>query len=115
MFPRAAQLALTRNNNFIIKNIGTGPCLNLTFDFVPIDSNPDPKRNPNPYARRFPYVGPIDDFESPFSPATVAAGDYRFTARYESLSGKKYLTEMILHTRGGGTVLLREDWIFKTV
>ena len=41
--PQAGRLATTRGlRNFIIKNFGTGPALNLSFDFAPIESNPDP-------------------------------------------------------------------------
>lgn len=37
--PQSAMLKLSRNGgNFLIDNIGTGPALNLSFDFVPADA-----------------------------------------------------------------------------
>jgi hypothetical protein len=111
--PQAAKFALAMGASFVIKNIGTGPALNLFFDFEPTGpgDSKDPK-DPNRYARKFPYLAPTDGLETPITVASVLAGDYKFVARYQSLSGKKYLTEMIMHARSGNTVVLREDWIF---
>jgi hypothetical protein len=115
--PQAGRLAtVPTTGNFIIKNIGTGPALNLSFDFAPIELKPDTDdSDPRRYARRFPYLVPRDEFVAPISPANVMVFDYKFTAYYESLSGKKYLTEMVLHGRSEVTVVLRDDWIFKTL
>jgi DNA-directed RNA polymerase subunit K/omega len=33
---QGAQLAVTANGHFLVRNIGTGPALNLTFDFLPV-------------------------------------------------------------------------------
>jgi hypothetical protein len=112
--PQAGRLATTQGMaNFIVKNIGTGPALNLSFAFAPIESKPDPdETDPHRYARRFPYLVPKDELAAPIAPANVMTDDYKFTAHYESLSGKKYLTEMVLHGRSQMTVVLRDDWIF---
>jgi len=47
-------------------------------------------------------------------PELVSHGDYRFTARYHSLSRKWYCTEMLLVPRSAQIAVLGEDWIFKT-
>ena len=67
--PQAGRLATTRGlRNFIIKNFGTGPALNLSFDFAPIESNPDPDEiDPHWDARRFPYLVPSDELTAPTS------------------------------------------------
>jgi hypothetical protein len=107
---QGAQLAVTANGHFLVRNIGTGPALNLTFDFLPVGSKDESGR----HARKFPYVLADQALESPLSTSSIT-NDYRFTAEYESLSHKKYVTEMILHPRRGLTVVLRDNWIFKEV
>jgi hypothetical protein len=114
--PQAGMLKVTSPHAFfIVKNIGTGPALNLSFNFAPIDSKDSASTEPSRYARRFPYIGPKEGMEATIGPELVSHGDYRFTASYESLSHKRYLTEMILHARSAQTTVLRDDWIFKTV
>lgn len=108
--PQAGQLATGNNGKFIIKNIGTGPCLNLVFDFIPTDANhPDPSR----HSRRFPYIAANDDLEAPLSPIYFSESNFTFKARYQSLSGKKYITEMTLHERSTKVVVVSEDWTFR--
>jgi hypothetical protein len=114
--PQAVQLAMTGNLNFILRNMGTGPALNVSFDFVSVDPNPDAEGGAaGRYARRVPYIRPAGELETSVSYEDMMYGDKKFTARYESLSGTAYITEMVLHLRAKRTVVLREDWIFERV
>ena len=113
--PQGARLTTTTPaRSFVVKNIGTGPALNLSFDFVPTDPTKS-KDAPNQYARRFPYVASRDDLEAPIGPELVSHQDYRFTAYYESLGHKRYFTEMVLRGRSVDTSVLLQDWIFKVL
>lgn len=111
--PQAGRLEVTSPHAFfVVKNIGTGPALNLSFDFAPIDSKKTISGEPSRYARRFPYVAPRDTLEATMGPEIVNQGDCKFTARDESLGHKWYFTEMVLHARSAHVTVLREDWIF---
>lgn len=106
--PQSVRVGTSDNGHLIITNIGTGPALNLVFDFEPTTGEVD---DPNRHARKLAYFQSQSQIEAAISPAQMIGGDYRFTARYESLSGKRYVTQMVLHTRSHN-VLVGEDWKF---
>jgi hypothetical protein len=108
--PQSVRVAITGEGFFEVLNIGTGPALNLSFDFVRIPADPDA---PNRYARRLSYLQPGASIAAPIRPEKISYGDHNFIANYESLSGKKYVTEMVLHARAERAVLIQGDWKFK--
>jgi hypothetical protein len=106
--PQAMEFASDPNTGkVIIKNIGTGPALNVTFVLHPASLAPNP-RDPHSHHRRLPYLGPKDTIAGPTTIDGMMLDTYKFTVDYESLSGKKYHTKMLV---SGG--LLRENWTFK--
>jgi hypothetical protein len=102
-------LRISEAGNFLITNIGTGPALNVTVDFGPA---PDASAV-NRYARTIPFVGPGVRVEAPIGFGNSLGDEYKFTARYESLSGRKYFTELQLQVRSPRVVVLKENWTFK--
>lgn len=106
----AVRVATTDDGYLIIANVGTGPALNLSFDFTPLTGKLD---DPNRFARNISYFLQGSQIDTPISSPEISGQDYRFTAKYESLSGKKYVTEMVLRGRSSKEILFREDWKFK--
>lgn len=109
--PPATMLRISEAGNFLIINIGTGPALNITVDFGPV---PEPA-TANRYARKIPFIAPGARVEAPIGFGNNLGDDYKFTARYESLSGRKYLTELRLQVRKPRVVVPKDDWIFREI
>jgi hypothetical protein len=113
--PHSAMLKLSTNSgNFLIHNIGTGPALNLSFDFVPVE--PAETKDTQPFfGRKLSYLLPDQCTESTIGPSRQPAKDFRFIAHYESLSGKHYSTQMRLQVKAPRVILLHGNWIFTRV
>jgi len=105
--PQAMKLAESSGGEFVIRNIGSGPALNVTYVIHPASLEPDVRDS---YSRhRFlPYLGSGDSMPGPITIAAMGLDVHKFAASYDSLSGKHYRTEMQI---SGG--LLCEKWIFQ--
>jgi hypothetical protein len=103
--PQAMKAKLDNDGKFIIKNIGSGPALNIDF-ILHLVSEPNPI-DPHSHPRKVPYVAPQDTMAGPVTVASLGLNSYKFKATYGSLSGKSYQTEMQI---SGGTLL--GPWIF---
>jgi hypothetical protein len=113
--PQSTMLKLSKESgNFLITNIGTGPALNLSFDFVPVDAT-EIKGRQIFCGRKLSYLREGQSTESTIGPSRLPGKDFRFVAYYESLSGKHYSTEMLLRVKDIRTILLQGNWIFRTV
>jgi hypothetical protein len=91
----------------VIKNIGNGPALNVTYH-LHLDTAEPNLRDPNTHARRLPYLGPSDSMNGPVGLSQLGLNKYKFVATYQSLSGETYRTIM---TIAGG--ILQENWSFQ--
>jgi hypothetical protein len=65
--PQAMELALNRDRKFIIKNIGSGPALNVEY-MLHLLSESNPKDS---HPRKLPYLAPLDTMPGPVSTATL--------------------------------------------
>jgi hypothetical protein len=109
--PPATMLRISESGNFLISNIGTGPALNVTVSFGPVPEHSAANR----YARKIQFIVPGSRAETPIGLGNNLGDEYTFTARYESLSGRKYFTELQLQVREPRVVVPKDNWIFKEV
>ena len=100
------RLALNSEHKFIIKNIGSGPALNL--DYVLRLATEASLRDPHSHPRKLPYLAPLDTMPGPVPTPALGLNLYTFEATYRSLSGKLYRTEMKISSG-----ILQEEWIFQ--
>jgi hypothetical protein len=104
--PQAMRLASTAEDKPIIKNIGSGPALNVEC-VLRLASEPSLK-DPHSHPRKLPYLAPSDSIGGPTTFVKLGSNAYKFVATYQSLSGATYQTVM---TIAGG--VLQENWSFR--
>jgi hypothetical protein len=87
--PYVTQVA-QQEGRVVIRNIGTGPALNVRFGFLHTDAEPGgPVMNPTGFVD---YLQAGQQWRTQVARPTLATRNFAFDATYESLSGKKYQT-----------------------
>ena len=90
--PFVAQVA--QGGQVVIKNVGTGPALNLRFDFLHTNAEPGgPVMHPTGFVD---YLQSGQQWQTQVARQSLSTRNFRFRADYESLSGKKHKTEIII-------------------
>jgi len=90
--PHVAQVAQLPEVRLI--NVGTGPALNLLYSFRHVNAQPGaPVMQPNGFV---PYLTAGQEWPTQLARNSLPNRTFQFSAKYESLSGKKYETKFLI-------------------
>lgn len=80
----------------VIRNIGTGPALNVRFGFLHTNAEPGgPVMHPTGFVD---YLQAGQQWRTQVSRTSLSTGNFAFDAVYESLSGKKHQTKISIES-----------------
>lgn len=88
-------IVAARQGNVAAQNIGTGPAVNVRYEFMPIDPAPGANvARPHGY---IPTILPGEMCVLPVSRGILQNLEYEFVANYESLGGRRNQTKIMLN------------------
>jgi hypothetical protein len=96
--PVGAQAAAQEDDRLVLKNIGSGPALNIDYKFFPLGTSPS-ARGERVYLRSLAFLEPGEKITTPLHLTYANQSDIEFVAEYESLSRRRYKTRIVLKKR----------------